>query len=426
MSTLHRTTRVLSVSILACLLVVHTGIPSEAFDSYPVGSEHDQITGEAAKNVGFSAKTIKALQKAVRAPDWDESSWKHWLTYVPNAKYSASHHFDRGPGKTDKEAFNDSAKYVREQKQEAIDKAKQGDQKAAIAALGRALHALQDLKAHSNYVDLTADQQQQTHDAVFDPAKMPPDDLKLAGFDPAAADPGKPPGDPYSHDDFAKDNPTKNAESQKKIGGKTKFELAKAAAVKESEDLLKMVKNEMPEDKWNALIVAVISPDPNDAKYAWATLEGCGSGGCVLLGEDGSLLDIPAGALGADQEVGFLGVPDNFFYSADQVKARDNAWMVAYWEIRVESEILQIPAQAETLFSPDRIQDLERSSLGVYYWSAAAGSWQRLDGAEVSAASASASFPVAAPGVYAVGGRMTATEVEPRPVVPPMGTVPRN
>jgi hypothetical protein len=51
--------------------------------------------------------------------------------------------------------------------------------------------------------------------------------LVLTGFQPGAADPERPPGDPYPHGDHAKDNPTKDADCKQLLpDGRTKYQAA--------------------------------------------------------------------------------------------------------------------------------------------------------------------------------------------------------
>ena len=43
-----------------------------AFDSYPTGDAHDEMTASAARAAGFKRSARKKLQEAVRQVDWDE------------------------------------------------------------------------------------------------------------------------------------------------------------------------------------------------------------------------------------------------------------------------------------------------------------------------------------------------------------------
>ncbi len=126
-------------------------------------------------------------------------------------------------------------------------------------------------------MDLSRDGREQFHAAVWDPAKAPPEGLKLTGYDPKAGTPGKPQNDPYPHDDFAKDNPRKNreAETRDQATGKTKFELAKEAAVRESKDLLDRVRRALSEQQWEGLIAADV-PGLDHSRYAWVVTGPCG------------------------------------------------------------------------------------------------------------------------------------------------------
>jgi hypothetical protein len=200
-----------------------------AFNSYPVGSHHDQITKAAAVRSGFSAEATRALQKAVRAPDWNET--RKWLPLRPNEKYRPEHHFDRPFGVSTSEAFRNGSAYVRVQLGVAVDCVRSDDQRGAIDALGRVLHAVQDFSSHSNLVLLSEDERQQCENALWNGGD-PPNSLMLTGYDATADDPERPRGDEYSHAEHAKDSPGKNDESSMTTsGGSTVFELAFANAV---------------------------------------------------------------------------------------------------------------------------------------------------------------------------------------------------
>lgn len=192
---------------------------------------HDEITESAAKQLGgFSDDVIKKLKSAVRAVDYGESKKKVLPPFhQPNDDYDPAHHFDRPPSiaiVTHKDAFIKGAEYLRSQKQKAINDAKAGKTDDALAALGRALHALQDFKAHSNYIDLTPAEQKQARDALMDENKNSPANLKLTGFNRNAENPGRPVGDPYPHDDYCKDSHRYPESKKDGVGGINKCKLA--------------------------------------------------------------------------------------------------------------------------------------------------------------------------------------------------------
>ncbi|MCA9753552.1 MAG: hypothetical protein KC591_15265, partial [Gemmatimonadetes bacterium] len=229
----------------AGLIALAFPVPARAFNSYPIGAYHDRITKEAAAPAGFSRPALRALQKAVRAPDWDET--RKWYPLRPNGNYRPEHHFDRPRDLSSSEAFVRGAAYAREQLAIAIDLARADDPAGAIAALGRALHAAQDLSSHSNLVRLPPPERQAC-EAAFWSGAPPPATLTLTGYDATAEDPERPPGDDYPHARYAKDSPRKNDESSTELDGdRTAFELAYAEAVARSRAVLDRFLGAIPE-----------------------------------------------------------------------------------------------------------------------------------------------------------------------------------
>lgn len=204
-----------------------------AFASVPPGSSvHDEIT-EGAKEAGFSDGATAALQQAVREPDYQESELDPQGTDVgridATAAYRAEHHCDRVPGTSDADAFNATMTYIHEQRDAAASHSASGEPKKAVAALGRALHALQDCYSHSNIVDLP-DHQAAYRDALFAKGGPVPG-LRLVSYEPGADDPERPEGEDYSHGAYAKDSADKNDESKAELpDGRTKFEAARDLA----------------------------------------------------------------------------------------------------------------------------------------------------------------------------------------------------
>lgn len=224
---------------------------SSGFDSYAITSRsvHDKITAEASQRLTID--TSHKLQEAVRAPDWEETTLSG-LRLRPNAQYDASHHFDRGPNQTHVQAFATAANYVRTEREKCIVFAKSGKHDAALASLGRVLHAVQDLVSHSNLIDLTEQDRAAVVDSLWS-GLNPPSPIKLTGYDPHAAEPGEPTGDDFSHDSFSKDNANKNDECRLLIGNKSKFSVAYDLAVDLSTDILQNLKSELTPEQWNRL-----------------------------------------------------------------------------------------------------------------------------------------------------------------------------
>jgi len=384
-------------SVVTVTLLIAFTATGWAFDSYGTHPVHDQITKAAAAALKWSEKAIKALQAAVRGVDWDETT-----RLKPNANYKPEHHFDRGPGVTDQNAFMAGVKYLQDQLKEAITNAMNAMKKAAIKAAGRALHALQDFKSHSNFIDLSAEDQKKAKDALFDNTKAAPGTLKLTGYDRNAKDPGKPPGDPYPHDTKSKDNPEKNEEAKTAVGDKTKFELAKQSAIDESIDLLNRIKDGVTEAQWNAVIAAIIVPDPFAAQYAWAASAPCGTEACVISSH-GTTLQLFGGTLAEEEIVSVFGVPPNAFLGDDMVRIDDRARTFLWREFNAESEFIK-PGIATIAFSDTDVHGFLSSTLAIYYANAAAGGWTRVTGASLDLFTGVATFDVDQAGIYAIGG----------------------
>ena len=220
--------RTLAAGMLLLLFAPLAG----AFNSVPPGSSvHDEITA-AATEAGFSDRATKALQQAVREPDYQESELDPEATDVDRVDatdaYRAEHHCDRSPGTSDADAFNATMAYIQEQRGVAGSKSAT-DPDGAIAALGRALHALQDCYSHSNIVDLP--QQQKAYRESFFTGNGSVPGLRLVSYEPGADDPERPEGDDYSHGPYAKDSAEKNDEAKMELAdGRTKFETARDLA----------------------------------------------------------------------------------------------------------------------------------------------------------------------------------------------------
>jgi hypothetical protein len=227
---------------------------SLAFDSYPTGpgidSVHDKVVNAATESMGISDE-LDELQEAVRRPDWEETKLTPGPGFLkPNAHYRADHHFDRPPSISHAQAFAAGSTYFREQFDKAVLKAAAGSQGAALDAIGRSLHAVQDFVSHSNLIDLPPAEAGLVVNEVIAGTASGVTTLRLTGYDPAASEPGKPAGDDFAHDDFSKDRSDRNSESTILVGGVTKFSLAKAKGVELTARVLREFKNKLTESQW--------------------------------------------------------------------------------------------------------------------------------------------------------------------------------
>lgn len=214
---------------LPLLAVLLMAPGAQAFASVQQGdSPHDEMTAVAA-DVGWPEDAVEALQAAVRQPDIDD------LEPAPvdgnkdrmdvSVVFRPWHHCDRVPPMSDAEAVKATIAYV-DHERSLAQNLSLVDPAAAVRALGRALHALQDCFSHSDIVDLPASAQAALGDAlVFGGA--PPSSLRLCGSQPGAPDIARPPGDVYPHADFNKDDPNASPEAEAlMVDGRSKHEHA--------------------------------------------------------------------------------------------------------------------------------------------------------------------------------------------------------
>lgn len=212
-------------------------------------SEHEIITQEGLKGTGLEAITER-IEDHVTDADWDETNKDPLSSNFlrPNESYRPEHHFDRPPGVSHADAFMNGKRYVAERKQEVKDRLKEGKWEAAEKALGEMLHARQDAYAHTNYAELSKEQQGEFRE-ILDCTRNEmtqglKDALKVTGYDPKAEDPGRPPGDDYAHDEHSIGHGH---------GGKEKFDTARKAAVEDTNravnNIYDELKRELGEDK---------------------------------------------------------------------------------------------------------------------------------------------------------------------------------
>lgn len=249
-----------AVVVLASALWGAVGVaPAFAFNSYPPGAPHDQITRAACVASGWSKSAASEACAAVRRPDRRESRWNpswsptSWLRFRPNSQYQPAHHFDRAAGMTDQAAFAAGASFVQASVAEAVNHIQRHDRAAALTSLGSAWHALQDLHAHSNLVDMPKASADSVEAAVWDATVPPPASLRLTGYDASARDPEAPPGDPYPHGRFAKDSADKNDECRQRIGAQTKYELAKQLAIESMLACIRRIDAQVGGSIWRSL-----------------------------------------------------------------------------------------------------------------------------------------------------------------------------
>lgn len=217
----------------AFVAVVLVAMPSaQAFASVQRGdSPHDDITA-VAHQLGWPEDAVEALQEGVvqaDIADFDEEQVDGGKRLVVTPVFSPAHHCDRVPPDSDADAFNATLAYIAWERRVA-ENLSLLDPWGAMRALGRALHALQDCFSHSNVVDLDPLAQGQLAHALVHGGSMPAG-LVLCGSQPGIPEIGRPPGDPYAHDDRNKDAPHSTPESEALLAdGRTKHEAARDLA----------------------------------------------------------------------------------------------------------------------------------------------------------------------------------------------------
>lgn len=223
---------------LAAMVLAAPG--AQGFASIQRGdSPHDEITA-VAEEVGWPEDAVEALQAAVRQPDIDDlktvkEDGKERLD--ASVTYAPWHHCTRQPPGGDADAFNATVAYIHEQRGLA-ENLSLLDPAAAVRALGRALHAMQDCFSHSNIVDLDPMAQGRLTQALVQGGDAP-GGLVLAGVLAHSADMERPPGDPYPHADFNKDDPKASDEASLMLAdGRSKYEAAHALASNATREFL--------------------------------------------------------------------------------------------------------------------------------------------------------------------------------------------
>ena len=253
-----------AVALAAALLLL--AAPAQAFRSLKDGgSPHDEITA-VAEELGWPEDAVEALQAAVRQPDIDDlepapiEGFKDRVDASPT--FRPWHHCDRVPPQTDAEALNATRAYVAHERGLAKDLALL-DPPAAMRALGRALHALQDCFSHSDVVDLPPERQQDLVHAFVNASRQAPP-LRLCGTQPGAPIIGQPPGDPYPHATCNKDDPKSSPEAEALMpDGRSKHEHARELATEATRAFLTDVMAGLEAEESRRLL-AVDDDDPED------------------------------------------------------------------------------------------------------------------------------------------------------------------
>ena len=285
---------------------------AEAFSSFLHGNWHGQITWSALRVVMQSGSGCRLSDGAAAlvmnsnvSQDLVEMSLDSSDHLVPKASghasyadcpagwepcpYRPEHHFDRVKSLSEdpsavETAFESGLRYVVAKRGRIGQMVAENRTRAALVALGRGLHAVQDVFSHSNYVDLYDGRSPATDELTADllgtDVTAPPASLLLTRFDwrdanpesPADADAPPDPsyaGFPYTHLRMAKDWDAENAEAGLAIGGKTKFQMAESAATAASVQFILAVIKDSPGfcsqvSNWSRNDPSLDNTDPSD------------------------------------------------------------------------------------------------------------------------------------------------------------------
>ena len=283
---------------------------AQAFTSFHRGNVHGQVTWSALRVVEqnqsgcrWSDAAASVVINSNVSQDLLEMSLNSSDRLVPKATgqaancpsgwvpcpYRPEHHFDRVKSLSEDpsavaSAFESGLRYVVAKRSRIGQMVADNRTRAALIALGRGLHAVQDAFSHSNYVDLydagSPDADALTADLVGTNITAPPPSLRLTRFDwrdsnpESPADGDAPPapsyvGFPYTHLNMAKDWDNENAESGLPLHSATKFQTAENAAISASAQFVLAVIDNSPGfcsqvANWSSNDPSLDNTDPDD------------------------------------------------------------------------------------------------------------------------------------------------------------------
>lgn len=235
MRTTVRSTSAMALSVLFVAILASPSV--QAFESIPPGSSpHERITEAAASPLGWSGEGLKALQVAVLAPDFSETTVKtdgdKVILIDATDEFEPMHHCDRLPPTSDAHVFAATSTYILLQRDEALQLVQAGHEARSVAALGRALHALQDCHSHSDVGERSVEDGKMFQTALLSGEPLAPSDIRFTSFQPGHEEPELPVGDPYPHGLFAKDGPDSSDDAALLLpDGRTKYQAAYDLAV---------------------------------------------------------------------------------------------------------------------------------------------------------------------------------------------------
>ncbi len=242
-------------------------------------SGHGSITRDALIRMSPTPAPAAIIRVAEADENVDASETKIQkipLDLVPTPQYVPRHHFDRPLGVTSADAFAQGELYVQQERTAAQRLLNSGCSRTGqgLDAIGRALHAIQDVYSHSNYIDsnlglpgLDAAARDRIDALLIAGTGSAPMGFQLTLFDKnprvrvladgtVVHDYEDPIPGGYSHKLFAKDSADKNDVARRG------FTAAYGAAVAESQRFVQAVADTVVADAWNRVVRYQTASDP--------------------------------------------------------------------------------------------------------------------------------------------------------------------
>ncbi|MBT5095138.1 MAG: hypothetical protein HOM21_12875 [Halobacteriovoraceae bacterium] len=204
---------------------------------------HSKITHPVVDKMGFSYISFRQILTGNVSHD-----------YYPAMVKKAGLHCDRNRGVSNFVALTDCRKSFLRFKKKALSFIYRNNQMSALFYLGKALHILQDLVSHSNFIDLNKnDRLIIVGYFLGGPKHKNFPNFKLTFWDPVTIPNEK--ADRYHHAKYAKDSSSFNKECRHIIKGtkQSKFDLAFSTAQDLTKGFLLGLKNKLKSKQWEKL-----------------------------------------------------------------------------------------------------------------------------------------------------------------------------
>jgi len=406
---------------------------------------HVSITEEATRQKGFQPEVVEELREYVCLPDKVETVissgiWNHikfgysgathffssrwappYTRYLTTtSSYEPKHHFDRPPNFSSQYAFRESARYVELlvnvmipyfiRDEHNYDKARR--------SLGCALHALQDFYAHSNFVDLSLEEQIQIEADLFSPT-FPTTKLKLTGFT-SSSDAGRPGADEYSHEAFCKDSPhgSPDAESLNRYGF-NKFVAARLLANHGSIRLLDSLKVRLTPAEWNVLrglapgglANGSLSVSSDSDSTEWSCIVPGWIGGFVTTECNGTIVENTGGTAQIDGNM-VLGRLTDASIGSDRYLVMPDGRVAVGWRRLdhtrcTDTLTTQCPVRGRMRIqlNGENLNDVDFTDIAAYRWIDSLAVWEQVTSSTYDVGSRTLVLDFVSTGLFAIAAR---------------------